>query len=370
MKVGLFYEWPNPEASDWKTLFEQSIEQIQQAEELGFDFVLVAEHHFSNYGMSPAPLLQALAIAERTKTIRVGTGVLVLPIWQPLRAAEEVAVLDNLTNGRFICGVGRGYQAHEFGHFGVESEDTRERFSEALDVMIKAWTSDTAFGFEGKHFQVPGTVNVWPKPLQKPHPPLWLAGTSADSLRLAAQRDIAPIISGYGGGDDVRTALSSLLPLRSAAGLPADRWDMGIQTISLVADSLSQARADLKYARWQNRANRALRRLDVHDGRVNAVPYEGEPDDETFWNMVYYGDPGRLIEKYASLAENGATFVSSWQLMGGVEHEKVMRSIRLMGTEVIPAVRDAHASPELVESLLAAAAAPDALEQRGPPPAD
>src|SRR5207237_10416466 len=101
MTLGIFYEWPNPEVGDWQRLFEEGIEQIQYAEELGFDFVLIAEHHFSNYGMSPAPLLQAMAIAERTKRIRVGTAVLVLPVWQPLRLAEEIAVLDNLTGGRF-----------------------------------------------------------------------------------------------------------------------------------------------------------------------------------------------------------------------------------------------------------------------------
>ena len=125
MRLGIFYEWPNPKVGDWQRLFEEGIEQIQYAEELGFDFVLVAEHHFSNYGMSPAPLLQALAIAERTKRIRVGTAVLVLPVWQPLRLAEEIAVLDNLTEGRFFCGIGRGYQPHEFARFGVTVEESR-----------------------------------------------------------------------------------------------------------------------------------------------------------------------------------------------------------------------------------------------------
>src|SRR5215211_4397075 len=120
MKFGLFYEWPNPQLRDWKQLFEEGIEQIQLAEEQGFDFVLIAEHHFSNYGMSPAPLLQALHIAERTKRLKIATAVLVLPIWHPLRVAEEVAVLDNLTNGRFICGVGRGYQPHEFARYDVD----------------------------------------------------------------------------------------------------------------------------------------------------------------------------------------------------------------------------------------------------------
>ena len=88
MKFGIFYEWPNPTTGDWKRLFEEGVQQIQYAEEMGFDFVLIAEHHFSNYGMSPAPLLQAMAIAGRTKRIKIATAVLVVPIWNPLRLAE------------------------------------------------------------------------------------------------------------------------------------------------------------------------------------------------------------------------------------------------------------------------------------------
>src|SRR5207247_10886408 len=105
MRFCLFYEWPNPNLVDWKRLFEEGLEQIQYSEEMGFDFVLVAEHHFSNYGMSPAPLLQSLAIAKATKRLKIATAVLVLPIWQPLRLAEEIAVLDNHSDGRFVVGI-------------------------------------------------------------------------------------------------------------------------------------------------------------------------------------------------------------------------------------------------------------------------
>mgnify|MGYP003315909763 FL=1 len=140
MQFGLFYEWPNPMIRNWKTLFEEGVEQIQYSEEMGFDYCLIAEHHFSNYGNSPAPLMQALYIGQRTKRIKIATGIIVVPIWDPLRLSEEVAVLDNLIDGRFICGVGRGYQPHEFARFGITVPESRQRFSESLDVMIKAWT--------------------------------------------------------------------------------------------------------------------------------------------------------------------------------------------------------------------------------------
>jgi alkanesulfonate monooxygenase SsuD/methylene tetrahydromethanopterin reductase-like flavin-dependent oxidoreductase (luciferase family) len=340
MKFGVFYEWPNPQVEDWKGLFEQGIEQIQLAEEAGFDFVLIAEHHFSNYGMSPAPLLQALAIAERTRRIRIATSVLVLPVWNPLRLAEEVAVLDNLTGGRFICGIGRGYQPHELSRYGVALEDSRGVFLECLDILQLAWRSDTSFTYQGRYLNVPHETVVWPKPLQKPYPPLWVAGSSGDTLQLAAERDMVPIVPGFGGPDAVRRSVLALLQARSAAGRPEEQWELGAQTMALVAGSEAEARAAAGYARWQNRAGRALNRLDVFDGRVRAVPYEGELDDERYFGSLCYGTPDRVREKYRALAEAGATFASCWMMVGGIPHERIMKSIRLMGSEVLPALRD------------------------------
>ena len=101
MKFGLFLEWPNPTLRNWKTLFEEGVQQVQYSEEMGFDYCLIAEHHFTNYGNSPAPLMQALYIGQRTRRIKIGTASVILPVWQPLRLAEEIAVLDNLIDGRF-----------------------------------------------------------------------------------------------------------------------------------------------------------------------------------------------------------------------------------------------------------------------------
>jgi alkanesulfonate monooxygenase SsuD/methylene tetrahydromethanopterin reductase-like flavin-dependent oxidoreductase (luciferase family) len=353
MKLGLFFEWPNPTTGDWQRLFEEGIEQIQLAEELGFDFVLIAEHHFSNYGMSPAPLLQALAIAERTRSIRIGTAVLVLPVWQPLRLAEEVAVLDNLTRGRFFCGIGRGYQPYEFARFGVTLEDSRRRFNECLDVLMLAWTSDTSFTYEGEYVKLDKPTVVWPKPLQKPHPPILIAGTSSDTISLAAERDFMPLVSGFAGPNTVREVAKDLIRKRGAAGARHEAWELGAQTLCHVADSNIAAGDSARYARWQNRAGRALNRLDVIDGRVQPSPYEGEAGDQAFWDALYYGDPDRVAQKYLDLAEAGVTFASCWMMAGGIEHAKLMRSIRLMGEHVLPVLRDAHPPSTLAAEALA-----------------
>ena len=369
MRFGLFYEWPNPEARDWQRLFDESIEQIQYAEELGFDFVLVAEHHFSNYGMSPAPLLQALAIAERTRRLQIATAVLVLPEWQPLRLAEEVAVLDNLTGGRFACGIGRGYQPHEMSRFGVALEESRVRFNETLDVLIRAWTCDESFTYDGEFVTVPHPTVVWPKPYQKPHPPLWIAGTSAETMRLAAERDIVPITTGFVGARGIRDAAAVWVQTRKALGKPLTDLELGLQAMTHVAETDAAARAHLGYARWQVRANRALQRQDVAHGRVTATAYEGEPDDEGFWSTVYYGSPATVTAKLRTMAAAGATFVSNWMMHGGMEHNQLMHSIRLMGEEVIPALRDVRPPETLAEELAATVIEAAALRSTGPAPA-
>ena len=352
MQFGLFYEWPNPTLRNWKILFEEGMEQIQYSEALGFDYCLIAEHHFTNYGNSPAPLMQALHIGQRTRRIKIGTAAVILPVWQPLRLAEEIAVLDNLIDGRFMAGIGRGYQGYEMAGFGSDVDVSRGRFQETLDVLIKAWTSDEAFTYEGEYVNIPNPITVFPKPLQKPYPPMWLAGTSVDSMNLAAKMDMLPLSSSQMGYDGVRAQFGSLVHARAAYGKPIDNLNFGLQCITHVAPTDEEAFEALKYARWQNRAQRGLNRHDVVNGQVNAIPYEGELDDEAFRDRLFFGSPETVIEKFKKFSDVGATHISNWMMFGGIEHEKLMRSIRLMGEEVLPALRDAHPPADLTAKLL------------------
>ena len=166
-------------------ILNRSIEEAVLAENLGFDAVWLAEHHFSDYGVAPSTAVLAAAIAARTSTIRIGTGVLVLPFQDPLRAAEDFAVLDQISGGRLDFGVGRGYQPHEFAGFGVDMAESRDRFDEVLDIIEGLWSNET-FSYHGKYYQV-DEVSLMPRPLQQPTPPIWVAAVSPDSFERVAR---------------------------------------------------------------------------------------------------------------------------------------------------------------------------------------
>ena len=353
MKFGLFLEWPNPTLRNWKTLFEEGVQQVQYSEEMGFDYCLIAEHHFTNYGNSPAPLMQALYIGQRTRRIRIGTASVILPVWQPLRLAEEIAVLDNLIDGRLMCGIGRGYQGYEMAGFGSDLGESRIKFQETFEVLLKAWTSDESFTYDGEYVQIENPVTVFPKPLQKPHPPLWISGTSVESMQLAAEHDILPLSSSNLGMDGVRKQLGSYLQARNALGKSLGSPSLALQCMTHVAPTDEEALEALPYVRWQTRAQRGLNRHDVTNGAVEATPFEGELDDEAFLDRLYFGSPETVIEKFRRAADAGATHISNWMMFGGIEHEKLMRSIRLMGEEVIPALRDIQPPESLYSELLA-----------------
>lgn len=352
MQFGLFYEWPNPTLRNWKTLFEEGVEQIQYSETLGFDYCLIAEHHFTNYGNSPAPLLQALHIGQRTQRIKIGTAAVILPVWQPLRLAEEIAVLDNLIDGRFLCGIGRGYQPYEMAGFGGDVATSRKRFHETLEVLLKAWTQEESFTYQGDFVNIPNPVTVFPKPLQKPYPPLLLMGTSIESMQLAAQLDMLPFSSGMMGLAGIRAQFGALVHAYDEVGKPPGNLRLGLQCMTHVAPTDEEAYAEVKYARWQHRAQRGLNRQDVRNGKINAIPYEGELADDAYLDRMFFGSPATVIEKFKQVARAGVTHISNWMMFGGMEHEKLMRSIGLMGESVIPALRDVQPPADLPNQLL------------------
>lgn len=166
--------------------YGEFIAYVTEAERLGFRSVFLVEHHFTGVGQLSASLTLLAYLAARTRTIRLGTAVIVLPWHNPVLLAEQAATVDLLSGGRLDFGVGKGYRAPEFAGFQIAMAEATERFDEAIEVIRKAWTSPGRFSHQGKRWHFDNIV-VEPQPLQSPHPPLWLAAGSPDSIRRAAR---------------------------------------------------------------------------------------------------------------------------------------------------------------------------------------
>ena len=190
MKWGTFSLSQMPDLDTVPETFRTDFEQFALAEELGFDTIWIAEHLFSSYGVVTSTQVLAAAIARMTKRIKIGMAVVILPFNHPLRTASDFALVDILSEGRLLFGAGRAYQPHEFAGLGVPMEKSRQMYEEALDIIIKAWTEQT-MQHRGQFWTMPHPVEVLPKPLQTPHPPIYQACISPESFQTAARRGFA-----------------------------------------------------------------------------------------------------------------------------------------------------------------------------------
>jgi alkanesulfonate monooxygenase SsuD/methylene tetrahydromethanopterin reductase-like flavin-dependent oxidoreductase (luciferase family) len=168
-------------------LYHRYLDEMEYADQLGFDGVVLNEHHQTAYGLMPAPGILAGALARSVKRAKIAILGRALPLLNnPLMVAEEYAMLDNLTRGRFIAGFVRGIGA-EYHSMGINPADSQERFAEAHDLIIRAWTQPGPFQYEGKHYHF-NYVNPWPRPYQDPHPPIWVPSQgSASTIKWTAQ---------------------------------------------------------------------------------------------------------------------------------------------------------------------------------------
>lgn len=187
MKAGVlqFFSWPGRRV-DLETVYERALERIEIMDQTGYDAVWLAEHHFSTYSVCPSVHLMGMYVAARTKNLRIGTAVSLAAFYHPLRLAEEVALLDVLSGGRVNWGAGRGFDQTEFRAFDVEPAESSARFRENVEIVIAAWSNDR-LTYDGEFYQFED-IEVLPKPKQKPHPPVWLAASSPESISAAAQK--------------------------------------------------------------------------------------------------------------------------------------------------------------------------------------
>lgn len=199
MRFGLFSLFDFfPERQKEVDYYRKTLDLITQADALGLDSVWIGEEHFYSFGICPRPQIFLTAVAQRTQKIRLGTAVSLLPFDNPLRTAEDFAMLDVLSNGRVDFGVGRGLIPAHFSGFGVNPLETRARMNEALEVITKAWTQER-FSHDGQFYHYP-ELSLSPKPVQKPHPPIWIGTLSPESFERAGMTGqnilVVPFLSG------------------------------------------------------------------------------------------------------------------------------------------------------------------------------
>jgi alkanesulfonate monooxygenase SsuD/methylene tetrahydromethanopterin reductase-like flavin-dependent oxidoreductase (luciferase family) len=339
MNFGTFLLMQSPSARSSQEIYGRGLEIAQAAETLGFGNVWLAEHHFSTYGYLSRPVQLATYIAARTKTLRVGTAVIVVPLHHPLIIAEEIATLDLLAGGRVDIGLGRGYQPYEFERLGLELESGRARWEESVDVILKALAGQP-FTYDGKLFTIPET-SIFPQPVQRPLPPIWITAQSPDSVEAAVRRGFNVLTGGFGVPLERMGEFRRLFDRLVAEAKPDRRLQVGVQRAVYVADSLAEARAVAEEARWNMRVTLSLRNHyeRVEAGRAIAVPAPNEPStDDLLDRFLVIGTPDVVVRQIGRIRDVvGITHFNCSFWFGDLEHARVLRSMERFAREVMPA---------------------------------
>jgi alkanesulfonate monooxygenase SsuD/methylene tetrahydromethanopterin reductase-like flavin-dependent oxidoreductase (luciferase family) len=348
MECGLFTEFQCPPGRSEAAAFDESLAQVVAAEEYGLDAVWLAELHFQkDRSVLSSPLVLAAALAMRTTRLKLGIAVQVLPLSHPLRLAEDVATVDHLCRGRLEFGVGRSGLPGHYQGFNIPYSESRDRFLETLDILLKAWTHER-FSHEGRYFQF-RDVCVVPKPYQRPHPPLRVAATTEETYGLVGAMGhpmfVAPRTTPLA---DVRRFMVGYRSARAAAG-HAGPGDIAISVPVYVAETTTRALEEPRESTMQffQNISKALQKNDGGTGvisegsegrakRLGALSY-----DEVLAEHAVYGTPEAVADRFLALREEfGFTTVSAWMNCGGgVPHERVLSSMRLFVDRVMPRLR-------------------------------
>jgi len=302
------------------------IDAVLEAEALGYYSNFLVEHHFSGMGQVSASLSLLSYLAAQTKTIRLGTAVVVLPWHNPVLVAEQAATLDLLSNGRFDFGVGKGYRYNEFDGFCIPIEESTERFEEAMEVIRKAWTTKGRFSHHGKRWHYDNII-IEPEPVQKPHPPFWLAAGRPESLRYAAQEGYNLFLDQF---QTFEVMLERFHIYREAVletGREFTPHSVAVARGLLIAKTPAERDAAIA-ARMKSQevmnahgtsADKSVKSSMVSDPDLRKAATEG----------TLIGTPGEIIERLKSLEREGVDYV--------ILSTRGNDALRVFAEEVMPA---------------------------------
>jgi alkanesulfonate monooxygenase SsuD/methylene tetrahydromethanopterin reductase-like flavin-dependent oxidoreductase (luciferase family) len=348
VRFSLGFGLVTPPGSDltWEDAVRDLIAAAPEVEALGYDGLHVVEHHFQPDGYNPSPLLTLAAAAGVTKRIELATNILLVPLYAPVKLAEDVAVLDNLCGGRLRLGVAPGYVREEFAGHGVPYEERFRRFEEALDLMQLAWRGEP-FAWEGECFRVPET-RLAPAPVQPGGPPLWYGVSGPRMLRRAARRGAALAMSPRHGLAELREHVARFEADAAEAGVPLAPERIAMREVFLAetraeAERIAAPAVTHLFRELYGRRSAAGERVLRNDAG-EPVTDHATVDFETFKARYMIGTPDDALAELAALRDElGVTEVSCWMHLPGIAGEDAMRSARLFASEVIPRLRDAPA---------------------------
>ena len=347
MEFGLFVEFPSNEQTTQAQIFKDSMDLIDAAEESGSEGVWLAEYHFDpGRSVLSAPVTVAAAVAARTKRVKIGLAVHVLPLRNPVQIAEEIATLDHLSDGRLDFGIGRSAFPRIYQGYGMNYAESRGRFDECLEIILKSWTQER-FSFKGKYYQY-DDLCVVPKPLQKPHPPIRIGATSADTFEMVGRMGYPIFINPSRVATllDLKPLVAEFHAARKKAGhtVPVD---VGLRVPVYVADTKQKAYNEPKEStmfqmqRLINVVTQSIGEAGIapsDDRAAQAERLKAMTYDDVLANTVVYGTPEAVVERLQELQEElGLTQVIYEVNFGcNVPLEHQIKAVRLINEKVAP----------------------------------
>ena len=286
--------------------FRDFIEYNVEAEGLGFHGTFVVEHHFTGFGQVSATLNLLTWLGARTRTLRLGTAVIVLPWHNPVLLAEQAATLDLVSGGRFDFGIGKGYRYSEFKGFQIAQEESEARFDEAVDVMTRAWTTRERFSHHGRfwHFE---DIVVEPPPAQRPHPPLWVAAASEHSIRRAAARDFNLILDQYASAATIGERIGIYKAERKARGLDFDPMQVAVARQLYVARDEADKQAAIARQAAYTKRTVDVSRAPERKGGSHVLAYADKAGGTE--ENALYGTPDDICTMLDALRGQGVAYV-------------------------------------------------------------
>ena len=346
--------WPAPcdtYTPEWaEQSLNRTLKQYQLGDEVGFDWVTTAEHHYAPFSMTPNPMVMAAAIAKVVKRAKIAILGPDIPILNPVRVAEELAMVDMLSGGRVIAGMMRG-TVNEYVTYNINPAESRERFEEALELIRMAWTEPQPFGWQGRFYEY-RSISIWPRPAQKPHPPIFMSTASPESAEFAARNHLS---AGF--------AFTNLKIAPAAAKYYRDQcrvygWeptpdDILYRLVTHVAETDEQAIADLQSAgggtpavglSFRNKAVEGAVAKSGYYGRDIVTQRErlqsrGEVLSRIENGQALVGSPETVLKQIKRIRDEvgaGIIDVTATSALG----DKTLRSIELFGTKVLPRMHE------------------------------